>query len=172
MASWFFVQNRQSLGKTLQQALLWGLIFVGFVAAFGLWENIKDDHAAQISTGDTIVLERQRDGHFYATLLIDGTPIEFLVDTGATDVVLSRSDAERLGIDLDELRFLGVANTANGQVKTARVQLNNLQFEGLETPTLAAYVNDGALDISLLGMGYLRQMDRIEIAGDKMIMQP
>lgn len=176
IASWFFVQNRQSMGKTLQQAALWGLIFVGFVAAYGLWENIKSDHATQSSfqegNGEVITLARQRDGHFHTTLTISGTDIEFLVDTGATDVVLSQSDAQRLGIDVDTLQFLGTANTANGVVKTARVQLSDIVFEGITTPSLTAYVNQGDLSISLLGMSYLNQMSSIEIAGNQMILRP
>lgn len=175
IASWFFVQNRQSMGKTLQQAALWGLIFIGFVAAYGLWENIKSDHATQVSYQDenteVITLVRQSDGHFYATLSISGTEIDFLVDTGATDVVLSQRDAEKLGINVNELQFLGTANTANGPVKTALVQLRDIEFEGLVTDALPAYVNQGELNTSLLGMAYLNQMASIEIIGNKMLLR-
>ncbi|AML53125.1 retropepsin-like aspartic protease family protein [Falsihalocynthiibacter arcticus] len=175
IASWFFVQNRQSMGKTLQQGALWGLIFVGFVAAFGLWENIKSDHATQSSfqggDGEIITLVRHRDGHFYAELTISNARLEFLVDTGATDIVLSQTDAQKLGIDVNDLQFFGTANTANGVVKTARVQLADIEFEGIKTPRIAAYVNQGDLNISLLGMSYLSQMSSIEIAGDKMILR-
>lgn len=176
VASWFFVQNRQSMGKTLQQIALWGLIFVGFVAAYGLWDNIQDDHAIQtsISNADAqqITLQRQGDGHFYATLSIAGAPIDFLVDTGATDVVLTPKDAAAIGIDINNLKYLGTASTANGTVKTAFISLEDIDFEGLKTDRLPAYVNSGELNISLLGMGYLDQMQRIEIVGNKMILTP
>lgn len=176
VASWFFVQNRQSMGKTLQQAALWGLIFIGFVAAYGLWQNIQDDHAVQSSfsaeDAQHISLDRQSDGHFYATLNIGGTPIEFLIDTGATDIVLTPKDAASIGVDVSNLKYLGTANTANGTVKTAFISLEDIDFEGFKTDRLPAYVNSGELDISLLGMGYLDQMRRIEIVGDKMILTP
>lgn len=176
IASWFFVQNRQSMGKTLQQGALWGLIFVGFVAAYGLWENIKSDHASQSvvreGNSDAITLNRQSDGHFYATLSVSGTEVDFLVDTGATDVVLSQSDAQKLGIDINDLKFLGTASTANGPVKTARAQLSDIEFEGITTPSLTVYVNQGDLHTSLLGMTYLSQMASIEIVGNKMILRP
>lgn len=176
IASWFFVQNRQSMSKTIQQAALWGLIFVGFVAAYGLWENIRNDHASQsnlnVNGAQQIILDRQRDGHFYATLLIGGTPVNFLVDTGATDIVLTPKDAESIGIDMSSLKYLGTANTANGTVKTAFIALEDIDFEGLKTDRLPAYVNSGELDISLLGMGYLDQMRRIEIVENKMVLTP
>ena len=57
------------------------------------------------------------------TLEINGTPVRFMVDTGASDIVLSRRDAERVGIDPAALGYLGRARTANGTVPTARVRL-------------------------------------------------
>lgn len=172
IASWFFVQNRTTLSKSVQQAAIWALIFVGFVAGYGLWENIKSDHAIQSETGDGIVLVRNFDGHYYATLTISGTEVDFVVDTGATDVVLTKEDAQRLGIDLDDLHFLGSASTANGIVKTARVTLTDIEFSGIKTARLTAYVNEGEMSGSLLGMAYLGRMARIEIVGDEMYLYP
>lgn len=171
--SWFFVGNRQNLGKSAQQAVVWLLIFVGVVAGIGLFQEISNDHATQhVAEGDIITLVRQSDGHFYATAAVNGVPIQFLVDTGATDIVLTMEDAKKLGFATDDLNFLGSADTANGIVRTARIRLDSLQLETHVENDLRAYVNEGPLSISLLGMEYLQGFGRIEIAGNRMILSP
>ncbi|MCV6824607.1 MULTISPECIES: TIGR02281 family clan AA aspartic protease [Halocynthiibacter] len=171
--SWFIAGNRQSMSKTMQQAIVWLLIFVGVVAGIGLFQEIRDDHKTQISTdGETVTLTRQSDGHFYATAEVNGMPIDFLVDTGATDIVLTLQDAEKLGFAREDLHFLGSAQTANGSVKTARIRLDSVQLETHEARDIRAFVNEGALSISLLGMEYLEGFSRIEIAGNRMILSP
>ena len=62
---------------------------------------------------------RSADGHYYLTMEVNGAPIRFVVDTGATELVLSRADAERAGIDTGGLIYSGRAFTANGMVETA-----------------------------------------------------
>ena len=89
---WFIAQNRNSLGKTTQHAMLWGLIFVGVIGAVGLWGDIRDDILPRqnvIGNGDRIETPRARDGHYYLTLDVNGAPVAFTVDTGATGIVLS-----------------------------------------------------------------------------------
>jgi aspartyl protease family protein len=93
-----------------------------------------------------------------------------MVDTGATNVVLSRRDAERLGIDPASLVYLGQAQTANGIVRTARVKLNDVQLGSWQDETLAAWVNDGEMDGSLLGMDYLGKF-HIELAADRLLLR-
>jgi aspartyl protease family protein len=103
-------------------------------------------------------------------LEIAGQPVEFMVDTGASSVVLTREDAQKLGIDPDTLVYLGTAQTANGIVRTARVTLDDVRLGDFTDPTLKAYVNDGDMGGSLLGMDYLGQF-HIEIAADRMVLR-
>jgi aspartyl protease family protein len=168
---WVLVEYRGRLGFALRSAMAWGLIFVGVAAGYGLWTDLRRGEVPQqMLTGDGgIVLPRAPDGHYYLTLTISGTPLEFLVDTGATNVVLSRDDARRLGIDPDGLAWLGEANTANGVVRTARVTLQDVRLGDIVDDRLGASVNDGQMEGSLLGMDYLGRY-RIEIAGDRMVL--
>ena len=99
---------------------------------------------------------RAFDGHYYLTLDLNGVPVDFVVDTGATDMVLTRADAARIGLDPDALAYTGVAGTANGQVRTARVRLDEVSLGGILDRNLPASVNEGVMDTSLLGMSYLR----------------
>lgn len=172
VAGYFLAQNRRNLGKVAQQAMIWVLIFVGMIAGYGLWSDIQRDLAPRqsvLSTGQ-VEVPRMFDGHFYLTARLNGEPVEFVVDTGATDVVLTKADALRIGIDLDALTYTGSAMTANGMVRTARARIDRISVGEIEDRNLEVWINEGEMDRSLLGMAYLRRFSRIEIADDTLIL--
>ncbi len=174
VAGWFFMQNRQSMNKTLQQLAVWGMIFVGVAAGYGLWGDIRrstnmSQQTYQSGTG-SVTIPRARDGHYYLTARINEKPVRFVVDTGATDMVLTQEDAEMIGLDPDNLNYLGRAGTANGEVRTAFVRLNEVQLGEVRDFDVPAVVNGGQMSQSLLGMGYLQRWGRIEIAGGELIL--
>jgi len=131
VAGWFFAQNRQKLSHTIQQAILWLFLFAGAVILYGLKDSLRQQllpvSMTQVS-GDKIVLTRASDRHFYATLGINGTPVRFVIDTGATNMVLSRQDARRVGINPDALAYFMSAETANGTVRTAKLRLREVRL--------------------------------------------
>lgn len=173
VAGWFFMQSRQGLNKTLQYAAVWAMIFIGGAAAVGLWQDIsRDARTAQISLSDSdqIIVPRARDGHYYLTAEVNNAQIRFVVDTGATDMVLTQADAARAGINPDDLAYLGRARTANGEVRTAFVRLERVQLGSVTDHDVPAVVNEGQMEQSLLGMGYLQRWGRIEIAGGELIL--
>ncbi|WP_282151030.1 retropepsin-like aspartic protease family protein [Ruegeria atlantica] len=173
VVAWFVAQNRQSLNKTLQQALAWVFIFIGVIAAVGLWEDIRTTvgPAPQMTvTGQTIEVPRASDGHYYLPIDVNGEPITFLVDTGASQIVLSSRDAKRVGIDPDQLNYFGRANTANGVVRTAPVRLDTLALGPITDQNISAWVNEGELDKSLLGMDYLHRFSNIQFANGRLLL--
>ncbi|MEM7059999.1 MAG: TIGR02281 family clan AA aspartic protease [Pseudomonadota bacterium] len=165
---------RDRMGQALQHAAIWGLIFVGVVLAIGFADPLKrqlfNDEPLQIDE-NTVALDRKRDDHFYATLQINGKNIDFVVDTGATDLVLSRQDAERAGIDMNRLRFNLPAQTANGQVMGAYVRLESVRLGPFTDYDIPATVNGGELGTSLLGMAYLSRYRGFEVNGDRMYLK-
>ena len=170
---WVLVHSRGRPLHALQQALAWGLIFIGLMAAYGLWEDVRGDLVPRqaVITGDgRVEVPRSHDGHYYLQAEVNGTPIRFVVDTGATDVVLTRSDARAAGFDPDKLVYQGRARTANGVVSTARVRLETLALGGIIDRDVQAWVNSGQMDTSLMGMDYLQRYERVEIAGDRLVL--
>lgn len=157
---------RGALGRLAQQLSIWGLIFVGVAAGYGLWSDISAGRPRMAVLDETGSLQvpRAADGHYYLTLTINGQPITFMIDTGATEVVLTQADAARVGIDISTLDFVGEASTANGPVRTARVTLDEVMLAGTDEGTLRAWVNEGELDISLLGMSFLRRFSSMEFS--------
>lgn len=174
LIGYFLTARATNIGTSLRHAVLWGLIFVGVAAGYGLWQNMTDRGPSVTGAGE-IVLRAGRDRHFKLDLQVNGSPVEFILDTGASDIVLSQADAARVGFDPDSLPYLGQARTANGVVGLARVELSEvvLAESGLEfrDSNVPAFVNEGALDVSLLGMGYLSRYARISIEGDRLILQ-
>lgn len=171
LAGWAMVEFRQRMGMALRMALAWGMIFVALASGYGLWHDFKrDGMAMSLGEGGKIELQRMMDGHYYVTLQINGTDVYFLVDTGASGMVLTMEDAERIGLDPENLAFLGEASTANGVVRTAMVTLPVVELGPFRNLDFRAYVNEGELSESLLGMDYLGQF-RIELAGERMILE-
>lgn len=174
VVGWFIAENRYSLGRTVRVALAWGFIFLGVVAGYGLWEDIRDDvipRQAVFQDGARVEVPRAFDGHYYLTLELDGVPVDFVIDTGATDVVLTRTDAARIGLDPDRLAYTGIAGTANGEVRTARVRIGEARLGGIADFDLPVSVNEGEMDTSLLGMAYLQRFGRIEIADGRLLLE-
>ena len=102
------------------------------------------------------------DGHFHAKVLVNDVEIEFLIDTGATHIVLSKEDAEKLDYDLSKLIFWGKSNTANGIVETAPVRLQSVKLGQFSDKNVLAYINKGIMKKSLLGMSFLNNFSSVE----------
>jgi len=136
----------------LRNAAIWALIVLGFI------------------TDTQIEVPKGADNHFRLTLIINGVPIEFLVDTGASQVVLTQADAARVGLNPDDLPYIGTAFTANGEVATAPVRLDTVELGNLRDTRVRASVNSGDMDTSLLGMSYLSRFESIEIRRDTLIL--
>jgi clan AA aspartic protease (TIGR02281 family) len=100
-------------------------------------------------------------GHYVVKGTANGVPLEFLIDSGATNIVLTKSDARRL--NAGPLRFDVNTSTANGSVQSAEMTIGTLTVGSHTLTAVPALVNGGELDQSLLGMSWLRQFRSIEI---------
>lgn len=167
----YLARRQQQRGQTLRLAAVWALIIAGTVAAVGIWNDISGDlfpRQARFEGSDAVVVPRARDGHYYLTLELNGAPVTFVVDTGATDIVLTRDAAEDAGLDPDNLNYLGRAFTANGEVRTAPVRIDSIGIGPFTDRDVYAVVNGGEMDTSLLGMGYLQRWGRLAIEGNEL----
>ncbi len=109
--------------------------------------------------GDTIILNADSRGHFITTGVVNGVSLRFLVDTGATSVVLSSADARRAGVNyLTGARVL--TQTANGVVPVYTVKLDTLRVGDITVNNVDAAVIEGdKLPFALLGMSFLNRME-------------
>lgn len=165
---------RGQLGALLRTVGTWALLFALVVIGYGVFNDQRSTslprQAVFAETG-RVEIPRSRDGHYHVVLDVNGAPIEFIVDTGASEVVLSREDALKAGINPENLMFSGLAQTANGRVETAPVRLREVRLGAIEDANVRAVVNGGEMRKSLLGMSYLNSFDRIEINEGRLILE-
>lgn len=113
-------------------------------------------------------LRRGPDGHFYADAQVNGTTIRFMVDTGASVVVLTAADAQRAGLQLPSERSMAMG--VGGPVEIIPVTLDRIAIGGIEARGVQAAVAD-ELPVSLLGQSYLSRVGTVEIRGDRMVLR-
>lgn len=124
----------------------------------GIGEHVN---RAEPSGATSVTLQADGHGHFVTQGQINGGTIRMLVDTGASMISLSASDALRLGINY-KTGTIGYSNTANGTVQVYLVKLNTVKIGDIELNQVDAVVQDersNALPFALLGMSFLRRTE-------------
>ena len=111
-------------------------------------------------------IRRRSDGHFTASVSVNGASVPMLVDTGASTVVLRQADAKKLGVDTANLRYTVPVQTANGVAYAAQVRLRNVTVGPIVLNGVDALVaQPGVLRESLLGMTFLSRLRSYEFSG-------
>ncbi|HVQ09961.1 MAG TPA: TIGR02281 family clan AA aspartic protease [Allosphingosinicella sp.] len=113
-------------------------------------------------------LIRGSDGHFYADAQVNGVTIRFMIDTGASVVMLTQDDARRAGIPLPAERTLAMG--VGGTVSVAPVTIGRIAVGAVEARSIQAAVAD-ELPVSLLGQNFLARFGSVEIRGDTMVLR-
>lgn len=126
---------------------------------------------AAASRPSAVQIRRASDSHFYAETEVQGRQIRMLVDSGASMVALTRSDAEAIGIDVDSLPVGGTAQTAGGPVPMRMVMLDSVNVDGIEVRRVEAAVIDADMGVSLLGQSFLAKLDAVNVEGDVMTLR-
>jgi aspartyl protease family protein len=106
------------------------------------------------ANGSEIMLPAGSGGHFFAAGAINGRPVRFVVDTGATSVAIGQADAERIGLDW-KTAPVAVGQTANGAVAMRVVSLNSVRIGDVEISNVQAVVVPGSMPFVLLGNSFL-----------------
>lgn len=174
VGGWIFTQGRKHWGRLAQNFAAWVLIFVGVIAVVGLWGDIRQTMlpSQAVLQGGEISVPRAPDGHYYLTLEVNGEPLRFMVDTGASDIVLTKKDAQTLGLDPAGLVYSSRALSANGEVGIAPVVLDSVALGPVRSEGVRAMVNGGEMRQSLLGMRYLQGFSKLEIGDGSLVLTP
>ena len=175
-------------GQAARDLLSWSLMALFLVAGYSYREEIFSlGHRvvgelmppgsvlrgeSQVEGERTVRIRRRPDGHFIVKTQANGVSLVMLVDTGASTVVLKPADAQKLGIDLDRLRYSVPVQTANGTTFAAHVRLRNLTVGKISLDDVEALVaKPGALKENLLGMSFLSRLRSYEFTTDMLTLR-
>jgi aspartyl protease family protein len=115
-----------------------------------------------------VALDRAENGHFYADGDVDGAPVNFMIDTGASVIALTGADAQKLGQTWYPNELQTVGRGANGDVIGKPVMLGRVRIGNLEVNNVRAIIIPEGLDVSLLGQSFLSKIQNVNISGDRM----
>lgn len=175
--------NRGGFSTVLRQLAIWLIIILSLVAVylyrydfqrFGdrLLAGLIPGRAVVVTTQNgepEVILNKSMSGHFETNAQVNGTTVHMLVDTGASSVVLSRNDAEAVGINVDNLSYTVTVMTANGRTSAAQVRLSEVAIGPIVRRNISALVaQDGHLDQSLLGMTFLSTLGSLQMQTDEL----
>ena len=156
--------------------VIWGdkagveTVFRRMVASAATTSDEATVAAAATNGGRVLTLRVGAGGHFWVDAEVNGNPVRFVVDTGASSVVLSAEDAERAGLRLSSRDYTALHRTAGGIVKAAPVTLREVSIGALGLRDVEASVNPALTGVSLLGMTFLNRLDGYEVRGDRLML--
>lgn len=175
--------SRQRGGTMAAQALAWLLVIVALVAGYEYRTELSImanrvtsgliPGAAITTRGDgaTTVTLTRRGASFITAAKVNGTDTRFVVDTGATTVVLTTGTAAEAGLDMDALRYTIPVATANGMTEAAAARVSTIEIGGILRRNVSVLVaRDGQLFENLLGINFLDTLSAYEVRGNRMVL--
>jgi aspartyl protease family protein len=126
---------------------------------------------AQPARGRQVALRTGPDGHVLVDGLVNDRTVRFLIDTGATTVVLNETTARRLGFRPSRSDFTHLSRTANGDIPVAPIRIGEIRIANITVRDVQAVIIPGdALDGNLLGMSFLKRLRKFEFQGDNLVL--
>jgi aspartyl protease family protein len=176
-----FRASRSRLRDHLKYAAIWvaviGVLAMGFAyrdvfEGAGQRLRIAFSDGTPVATGaHELVVPQDANGAFVIVGLVNGQRVRFVVDTGATDTVLSPDDARRAGIDPGALRYDSLSETANGTGRGARTRLRSLEVGPIVIGDFEVTVNQAPMSGSLLGVSFLDRLKSFHVEGRKLVLR-
>ncbi|WP_207679548.1 retropepsin-like aspartic protease family protein [Desulfonema magnum] len=165
--SWAYFSGSE-MRRIIKYAVIWLGIFLAVAVAHSYrfeLAQVKNKVLANLFPGTslekspgTLSFQISPNGHFYIRAFVNGIPVRFLADTGASDIVITRKAARRLGFNTDELTFDRIYQTANGMGRGASVRLRDMKVGELRLTNIRASVNEAPMNTSLLGMRFFNRL--------------
>ena len=174
--------RRLPLGQVAKMSLAWVAIFAALFAIFSfrfefqeIWNRMKSDlagTAGQSVSGEAIALKRQDDGHYWLQVDVNGTPVNFMIDSGATTTAMNATAAADANVDVDSEGYPVIISTANGQVSAKRGSVQSMQIGPHKLADHHVVVSESFGDTNVLGMNFLGSMKSWKVEGNVMTLQP
>ena len=123
-------------------------------------------------SGSTVTIYKDKqNGHFWTYARVNSGRVHFLVDTGASSVVLTLNDAKKSGVKIRDLEFNIPVSTAGGTNYGAHIKLKNIAVGAIALRDIDAIIIKEGLETSLLGMSYLGELQKVEATRDRLFLR-
>ncbi|MCB2081879.1 MAG: TIGR02281 family clan AA aspartic protease [Hyphomicrobiales bacterium] len=177
LGSAIVLRFRGNMDEFARYGTVWVAVFLVLILGYSYRDTMKNAYqrlrgellpttALPGNTENSITLRVADDGHYYADVIVNGIPVRFMVDTGATDITLPRDVANRVGIDTSRLAYTRSYNTADGVVMGAPIMLEHVQLGSITRRDMPASVTDTENTQPLLGMRFLNSLEGYEVRRD------
>lgn len=175
----------RNIGEMVRNLMIWVVMILGLATGW-LYQDQAKEMVLRVAgglapgrpvtvsdeNGQAVLIRKSLNGHFEAAGQVNGEPVSFLIDTGATSIALSHDDALRIGFTDDDLSYTLIINTANGQARAAPVRLQTVTVGTVVRTNLRAMVAEPErLDQSLLGMNFISSLTAFEMRRDEVILR-
>lgn len=179
LSSYFAFSGK--LREKIKHASIWIVVAIVMAAGYSYRFELKEVKVRILSnlapeygvagSERTMEFNIANDGHYYIRAEIGNEQVRFLVDTGASDIVITPRVAERLGYDLDSLPFNRVYQTANGTGRGSNITLPGLRIGDLDLTDVPASVNKAPMNSSLLGMSFFNRLKSYKFENQKLVIE-
>ncbi len=168
---------RSSPGIALRHMATWVIIFGVLALGYSVWTGGgriggELDLAQGFEDEGSIHFRADPRGHYFVKAEVNGVEVLFMVDTGASDVALTRRDARRIGLDVDRLSYTRPYSTANGIAYGAQVSLDSIDLGPINKTNISGSVVPDGLNHSLLGMSFLNELSGYKVVGGVLTLYP
>lgn len=174
------IVRRLPLGQTLKMMLAWVLIFAAVFAVIALRHDFMalgqrllgeaTGSAGQEARDGELRIRRSADGHFWADAQVNGRPVRFMIDSGATTTTLSTSAARAAGIEPSD-NFGVMVDTANGTVVMQRARIARFSISPIERTDLSVHIAPSDM-VNVIGMNFLSSLRGWGVEGDVLVLRP
>ncbi|SFR80265.1 retropepsin-like aspartic protease family protein [Sphingomonas jatrophae] len=172
--------RRVPLGPAIRMVVAWVAIFGGVALLFAWRPDLADlgrralvaaDPASGTVSGGTLRVRLAADGHYWVRGTVDGAPVRFLIDSGATTTALSARTVE--AAKLKRTGGLPIyLRTANGDVAAERVRVTELVVGPITQRGLPAVTATAFGDLDVLGMNFLSGLKRWGVEEGVLVLTP
>ena len=172
------MSRREPIAKLLTMALAWIAIFAAGFILFTFRDNFSwvGQRLRAEAMGTPVVQGRETripmaiDGHFWVEGRVNGVPVKFLVDSGATMTTIDRDTANKASVPVSP-RADQFVRTGNGIIRVATGRANTLDIGGIERHDVGLQVADHD-DLNVLGMNFLSSLSRWGVEGRWLVLVP
>ena len=173
--------RRIPIGQGLKMMVAWVLIFAAAFIIFtlkndfiALWDRLVLETrggVVQEQNGEELRVRQSPDGHFWVQAELNGEPVRFLVDSGATTTSISRAVAERAGVEPGR-GLPALVRTANGVVAVQRGRADRLQVGTIERRNIPVHISEAFGDMNVIGMNFLSTLSSWGVEGRTLVLRP